>query len=128
MMLYDKFEVSEAPEEGSSETPTRRLVHYCKNCLYTLEEDLVSANTQRKSYLVSETNLRENHIQSRDSAQLNQNILHDPTLPHVKNVHCPNGSCTKPPEEESEVIFSKYDDQNLRFVYYCKHCEHTWNN
>ena len=53
----------------------------------------------------------------------------DPTLPRINNVRCPNASCqtnaigeTKP----AEIIYIRYDDANLKYIYICSTCDTTW--
>jgi len=58
----------------------------------------------------------------------------DPTLPRVKNIPCPNASCiTKTTDGESktvenDVIYLRYDDANLKYVYICANCNTVWKN
>lgn len=102
------------------------MIHYCKNCSYQRQEE--SKDQKPKHHLLSVTNLENSNVQSRYSISLNKNILHDPTLPHVNHLHCPSESCTKSKDKESEVIYIKYDEAEMRFVYFCKHCEFSWKN
>jgi hypothetical protein len=66
---------------------------------------------------------------SNDSANLNSyltpNIKYDLTLPRVSNIVCPNDSC-KP--NANEVIYIKYDHANMKYLYFCCHCDHFWKN
>jgi len=55
-------------------------------------------------------------------------VEQDPTLPHVTNIPCPNKACTKPPGEASDVIYMKYDQRNMRYVYRCVHCKTFWKH
>ena len=55
-------------------------------------------------------------------------ITHDPTLPRVSNIPCPNAACTRPAAEQNEVIYVKYDARNLRFLYHCCHCSTFWKS
>jgi len=65
-----------------------------------------------------------------DQASFNQfatpYIRHDPTLPRVSDVACPNEQCTRAPEAPNEVIYVKYDPVNLKYLYHCVHCSHFW--
>lgn len=56
------------------------------------------------------------------------NIVHDPTLPRVNNIPCPNDACpTKSSKKlEGEVIYVKYDAKNMKYLYYCVHCASFW--
>ena len=65
----------------------------------------------------------------------------DPTLPRVKfNMDCPNPECdsnkkadseSKDPNDNQtkkckEIIYLRYDDKNMKFIYLCAHCDTTW--
>lgn len=51
----------------------------------------------------------------------NPNIKYDRTLPRVTDVQCPQPGC-----EGGEVIVSRYDDVNLRYMFFCTACEKFW--
>ena len=51
----------------------------------------------------------------------------DPTLPRIKTLKCPNGECTSAKKTEfPEVIYIRYDDENMKFLYICTECDTTW--
>ena len=59
----------------------------------------------------------------------------DPTLPRVSNIPCPNAACVsnRPDEEKSnsnqhEVIYLRYNDAALKFVYICNQCDTIWKS
>ena len=58
---------------------------------------------------------------------LNEFTHLDPTLPHVKNIKCPNPECpSNKGVTERDVIYMKYDSANLKFLYICTRCpKHT---
>lgn len=62
---------------------------------------------------------------------VNEFTKHDPTLPRVYNIPCPNESC-KTNEKESkgtpEVIYIRYDDDNMKYLYICNECNTKWKN
>jgi hypothetical protein len=58
----------------------------------------------------------------------------DPTLPRINTIKCPNQSCNsneaekeKEKEKEREIIYLRYDDVNMNFVYMCSTCDTVWN-
>lgn len=54
-------------------------------------------------------------------------LIHsDPTLPRIKHIKCKNESCTKPDDKDNNVVYVKYDDDNLRFLYSCSYCNAFW--
>ena len=96
------------------------LIHYCKFCNNSITESA----KEKGSILVIDDGKIDDNIRYRQYA--NKNIIHDPTLPRVNNIQCPNASCTKKTDQENEVIYIKYDFANMKYLYYCCHCEHFW--
>lgn len=51
----------------------------------------------------------------------------DPTLPRIDNILCPNHTCvTNTGEKEREIIYIRYDDVNMKYVYLCSDCDTVW--
>jgi aspartate carbamoyltransferase regulatory subunit len=51
----------------------------------------------------------------------------DPALPRVTNVLCPNDNCpTNNKDEEREIIYIRYDNLNMKYVYLCATCDTVW--
>ena len=51
----------------------------------------------------------------------------DPTLPRVFNIKCPNENCkTNTDGEKSEVLYIRYDENNMKYLYMCSICDTTW--
>jgi aspartate carbamoyltransferase regulatory subunit len=53
----------------------------------------------------------------------------DPTLPRIYNMKCPNGDCKTNKESNdkpTEVIYLRYDNDNLKYLYICVECDTTW--
>ena len=51
----------------------------------------------------------------------------DPTLPRVKNIPCPNAECSTNTENTPrEIIYIKYNETNLSFMYLCPTCNTSW--
>ena len=65
---------------------------------------------------------------------VNQYTKLDPTLPRIKNIKCPNADCNSNKEKkdpnyaEKEIIYLRYDDVNMKFIYLCGVCENMWKN
>lgn len=57
-----------------------------------------------------------------------KDILHDVTLPHVTNIKCSNKSCSKKSEEDNDIILLRYNHTDVKFIYYCVHCQKYWKN
>jgi DNA-directed RNA polymerase subunit M/transcription elongation factor TFIIS len=96
-----------------------KIIYYCRNCKYrdeTLSEDGVCVlNTQLKK---GEQHF--NHI-------INKYTKLDPTLPRIYNIQCPNKECeSNNGEKSSEIIYLRYDDDNLKYLYICSYCDTVW--
>jgi aspartate carbamoyltransferase regulatory subunit len=52
----------------------------------------------------------------------------DPTLPRVYNINCPNTECETNTDSEikPEIIYIRYDEDNLKYLYLCSTCDTTW--
>lgn len=97
-----------------------KLKYYCKNCSHSeLEERRVSVPLIENNYTDDMTNYAQ---------YMTSYIKHDNTLPRVRNIKCPNGACNKPASADNEVIYIKYDQSNMQYLYYCCHCEQFWKN
>lgn len=104
---------------------SNKLIYYCRNCGNTDEE------LNKDNLCVSNTN-----IASKDKAYLqdiNEFTKLDPTLPRTQNIKCPNQSCPSNHKSDdptitnkNEVIYLRYDDVNLNYVYICTQCDTVW--
>ena len=55
----------------------------------------------------------------------------DPTLPRIANMQCPNGNCKTNKSGETsgpDVIYMRYDNSNLKYIYICQSCDSSWNS
>lgn len=97
-----------------------KIVYYCRNCgnedkLIALENVCVSKTFIKKNEQTF------NHI-------INKYTKLDPTLPRISTILCPNSDCiTNKTEKEKEIIYIRYDDTNMKYVYLCCHCDTVWN-
>ena len=122
-MLYIRLETEDS----------NNLVYYCRNCgnseqiidknnICVLKSDIVM---KEKAYL----------------HDINEYTKLDPTLPRTNNIHCPNPSCSSNLPESSideegessssskpknEVIYLRYDDKNMQYIYICTLCDQVW--
>ena len=118
-MLYIKLE-NDAPAQPSAENHLA-LVYFCKNCGNSIKGN----DTDTKSCIM-DTNYVDNQTSYKQFAT--PFITHDPTLPRVNNIACPNATCSKPADKEADVIFVKYDFANLKFLYHCTYCSTFWKS
>ena len=108
-----------------------KLIYYCRKCgndddtlVATLDNICVSKTIVKKT----EGGVR--HL-------VNEYTKLDPTLPRVTNIPCPNAACisNRPKEgkededkQEHEVIYLRYNDAALKFVYICNLCDTVWKS
>ena len=110
-----------------NEQNSNLLSYYCRNCGHIddtiAEEGICILNTQLKK-----GHQKFNHI-------INEYTKLDPTLPRIYNVPCPNAlcasktdsaSCSSATCENPEVIYMRYDDANLKYLYICTVCDNVW--
>ena len=114
-MYYIKL----AGEDGNE------LVYYCRNC------GDENSEIGKQDIYVSKTSLKT--VDNNYLNIINKYTKHDPTLPRVNNVECPNVSCASKSgaSEEgkpNEIIMMRYDDKNLKYVYLCPQCDTAWKN
>ena len=102
-----------------NEDDPNKLVYYCRKC--GQEDSLLAAeNVCVSKTLIKKSEQSFNHI-------INKYTKHDPTLPRINNILCPNSDCsTNKDGVEREVIYIRYDDVNMKYVYLCYHCETVW--
>jgi DNA-directed RNA polymerase subunit M/transcription elongation factor TFIIS len=98
---------------------SNKLVHYCRNC-GDVNKDIVD------NYCVSNVNIKK-QVKNYDN-YINRFTNLDPTLPRIDNVPCPNATCITNSDKnvENEVIYIRYDDTSLKYVYLCAHCNYSW--
>lgn len=109
---------------GISEKDGNKLTYYCRACGHT-DETLGQENV-----CVLKTQLKR-------GAQNFHNVVNeytklDPTLPRIYNVKCPNAACKSNAEGgegssvPSEVIYIRYDEDNMKYLYLCAVCDTVW--
>ena len=103
-------------EEGSNQ-----LVYYCRNCG---NED---SDSTSENICVSKTQI--SRTEQKYTQFINKYTKLDPTLPRITTIKCPNEKCKSNTEKDvsQEVIYMRYDDINLKYVYICTHCDTVWN-
>ena len=97
-----------------------RLFRICRTCGYR-EQD-------KKGGLVLETNLKEKTSEGY-KILLHEFTKLDPTVPHVDTIKCPNEGCaSNAGSAMKDVIYLKYDAENLKFLYICNVCDTQWRS
>jgi len=106
-----------------SEEKKDALVYYCKKCG---NED---TNVNEDNMCVLNTNFKKKDTKYKHI--INKYTKFDPTLPRAKNMKCPNEKCKSnskdmSKKENSEIIYMRYDNTNIKYVYLCSICDSTW--
>ena len=101
------------------QTDPNKLVYYCRNC--GNKDDMLAASgvTVTTSQQTNDNDF--SHI-------INKYTKFDPTLPRVRNVLCPNAECptNHSNDEIKEIIYIRYDNINMSYVYLCSTCDTVW--
>ena len=96
-----------------------KLVYYCRKCG---NEDSLLAS---ENICVSKINVKKS--EQTFSHIINKYTKFDPTLPRIDNILCPNAECsTNKDGKQREIIYIRYDDINMKYVYLCSECDTTW--
>lgn len=96
----------------------KSLVQVCKNCNTTNTMD------QDGTLCLSETLFQDDGASAH--ALADASVKHDPTLPRVTNVVCPRGEACPGHNKQQEVIYIKHNPVNMRYLYFCCHCDNFW--
>ncbi len=108
-----------------------QLIYYCRFCGHKdeqlTEEGVVVLKTQYKK-----NEQKFNHM-------VNQYTKLDPTLPRIYSMKCPNHECKTNHNASNsaaggdasgtnacEVIYLRYDDDNMKYLYICTTCDTSW--
>jgi len=113
-------------------TPENELQYYCRNCGNI--DDTIAAD----NICVSKVNIKHTTTQQSFSQVVNKYTKFDPTLPRIHTIRCPNDECPsnagtdagaagEKKKSKNEIIYVRYDDTNLKYVYLCAKCDKVWN-
>lgn len=96
-----------------------KLDYYCRNC-GNEDKTLSQDNMCISKTLIKKNDNSFNHI-------INEYTKLDPTLPRVSTILCPNPECeTNTTNKKREIIYIRYDDTNMKYVYLCSECSTIW--
>lgn len=99
-----------------------KLTYHCKNCGNQEEH----TNTLESLCVLDNNYIDDNTSYTQYTTKF---LKYDPTLPRVNNIECANSSCpTHHGDAEKEVIFVKYDFENMKYLYHCVHCNEFWRS
>ena len=97
------------------------LVYYCRKC-GDINENITMDNVS-----ISKIQLKKGEQQF--NSIVNKYTKLDPTLPRIDRVLCPNNECTtNHPDTPTprEIIYIRYDDSNMKYIYLCSTCDTVW--
>lgn len=57
---------------------------------------------------------------------INEYTKYDPTLPHLHDMLCVNPECASHSTEPKDVIYMRYNESGMEYVYMCCVCDSTW--
>lgn len=98
---------------------TNKLVYYCRKCG---NEDN-QFNSDNVSIVKTEIKKSEESF----SHIINKYTKIDPTLPRTNKILCPNKDCeTNTKETEREIIYIRYNDTDMKYIYLCSTCDTVW--
>ena len=105
---------------GINEKNSNQLSYYCRNCGH-VDETMTSENVCVLKTQIRKGEQKFNHI-------INEYTKYDPTLPRVHNIQCTNSACKTNGNHPtpSEVIYIRYDDDNMKYLYMCVTCDTVW--
>ena len=96
-----------------------KLVYYCRNC-GNVDESLSVNNVTVSKIILKKSEQEFSHI-------INKYTKLDPTLPRINTILCPNVSCkTNTDDFPREIIYIRYDDTKMKYVYLCSTCDTVW--
>lgn len=99
------------------------LMFHCKYCQFSREFNKEDGDSNK----VFQNSYKDNSISYRE--QINEYTHLDPTLPRVNNIDCPNIECVSHSDpSKKEVIYIKYDIDNMNYIYLCCNCRTTWKS
>jgi DNA-directed RNA polymerase subunit M/transcription elongation factor TFIIS len=113
-------------------TNNDQLIYYCRFCGHKDE------NLTDEGVVVLKTQYKKN--EQKFNHMVNQYTKLDPTLPRIYNMKCPNDECKTNHSSTSaagggseasthkgcEIIYLRYDDDNMKYLYICATCDTTW--
>ena len=109
-----------------------KLIYYCRKC-GNEDTDLIAT---LDNVCVSQTELKSS-VSSYEHI-INKYTKLDPTLPHINNIKCPNTACASnesadetkdgDDQKEADILYLRYDDTNMKFVYLCTECNTVWKS
>ena len=118
-------------------------IHFCKGCenllyIYSDESNNLYLGCKvcgNKEDYEGKKCIYSNQFTFDQSETINNNkyLSFDNTIPYIEgnsNLCCPNEECVSNVNSEtiSSISYIKYDETNMKYLYFCKHCGQKWKN
>jgi DNA-directed RNA polymerase subunit M/transcription elongation factor TFIIS len=95
------------------------LIYYCRKC-----------GNEDKNLAIENVCISKTHIKKSEQTYshiINKYTKLDPTLPRINTVLCPDSNCpTNIDGKPREIIYVRYDDNNMKYIYLCSECDTVW--
>ena len=99
-----------------------KLIYYCRKC-----DNKDETKMNNDDICVSKTHIK--NVSQTYKNIINEYTKLDPTLPRINNINCVNKKCdSNNNKAEKEIIYLRYDDNNMKYVYLCSVCDKIWLN
>lgn len=99
---------------------TNQLIYFCNNC------GNKDSSFSKSNVCVSKCYLKNNNDYNY-ALKINEYTKLDPTLPRINTILCPNVNCdTNKKDTPREIIYIRYDDINMKYLYLCSTCDTSW--
>ena len=118
----------DSQSEHNPKITSEPLVLHCKNCTFFTE----LKNDDELPFTFDPCMYRSNYSKDHPlyySTVVNKYTVNDPTLPRTSDMPCPNKDCVSKNADGSvipEVIYIRYNDEDMKYLYLCKHCKWCW--
>ena len=122
--------------KNSESTDINNLVYYCRKC--GNEDENILEN--KDNLYVSKSELK---VKGNCKNIINKYTKLDPTIPRINTIDCPNSECSSnkgstssseskgaskgAEKSDKEILYIRYDDKNMKFIYLCANCDTVWN-
>ena len=121
------------------ENDMEQLMHFCRKCGF--KDKIIKKNATQEKGNTEDYCIYKEHVEQNTKFEnfVNQYTKYDPTLPVMKNINCPNPNCSghksldsaddvvdSNSDSYSDIIYLRYDDENMKYLYMCKKCDNTW--
>ena len=104
-------------------TESQSLILFCRQC-GNKDSNLSNDDLTISKILIKKSEQSFHHI-------INKYTKFDPTLERRHDILCPNDSCNtnlKSQANERDVVYIRYDETNMKYVFLCCICDTIWNS